>query len=498
MKKRKIKSSCTTILVGKNATFDGSTMMARDEDISEDFNPKKHIIIPPEKQPHIYKSKNNDFEIILPENPLQYSSKPDARENSGIFGEAGINSLNIAMTATETITTNPLVLGADPFVNSGFGEEDLLTIILPYIKTAKEGVFRLGELLEKYGTYESNGIGFQDENEIWYLETIGGHHFIAKRVQDDEYCVCPNYFNINSFDFVDALGEQKNNICSKDLIDFIQKNKLDLTIKNEKDGIKDLTKEKNFNTRLIFGSHTNKDKYYNSPRAWFMLRYFNKKEYDFDNPYSKFNPESDELPWSMKPLHKITVEDIKYVLSSHYQGTKYDPFVKYGDLSYSNKFRTIGYNQNCEVTLTHIRPNLNEKIKCIEWIAFGPNPFNVFIPQYSRVNDTNKYLKQFKDEVDTDIFYWINRINAALADQNYDESKPLVEKYQNLIESKSHEFINIFDKKFNDKKNIEEKDLEEANNVIVEFVKKETNKLLSELLFVSSLKMKNAFSRSDA
>ena len=85
-----------------------------------------------------------------------------------------------------------------------------------------------------------------------------------------------------------------------------------------------------------------------------------------------------------------------------------------------------------------------------------------------------------------------------MADQNYDESKPLVEKYQNLIESKSHEFINIFDKKFNDKKNIEEKDLEEANNVIVEFVKKETNKLLSELLFVSSLKMKNAFSRSDA
>ena len=85
------------------------------------------------------------------------------------------------MTATETITSNPLILGSDPLVYSGIGEEDFLTIVLPYIKSAREGVYRLGELLEKYGTYESNGIGFQDENEIWYMETIGGHHFIAKK-----------------------------------------------------------------------------------------------------------------------------------------------------------------------------------------------------------------------------------------------------------------------------------------------------------------------------
>ena len=141
---------------------------------------------------------------------------------------------------------------------------------------------------------------------------------------------------------------------------------------------------------------------------------------------------------------------------------------------------------------------MNDKIKCIEWIAFGPNAFNVFIPQYSRVNDTNKYLREFTEDVDTNIFYWINRINAALADQNYDESKPLVEKYQKLIESKSHQFINKFDKEINYKKEVKETDLEDANNEIVEFIKKETNKLFGELLFISSLKMKNAFSRSDA
>lgn len=494
MKNRK--TSCTTILVGKKATYDNSTMMARDEDIVNFFTSKKYIINKSENQPKKYKSINSSFEIELPKNPLQYSSKPDTIEGSGIFGEVGINSLNIAMTATETITTNPRVLGADPFVDSGFGEEDLLTIILPYIKSAKQGVFRIGELLEKYGTYESNGIGFQDENEIWWVETIGGHHFIAKRVPDDSYVVAPNQFGIKKFDFSDAFGEQKNNICSKDLIDFIQNNNLDLSIKKEKND-NNLKTEKNFDTRTAFGSKTDFDKDYSTPRAWYMLRYFNSKTYKFDGENADFFPHSEKLPWSLVPEHKITVEDIKYVLSSYYQGTKYNPYVKYGDLKERKRFRTIGYNENGELTLTHIRNNLSDEIKCIEWIAFGANPFNVFIPQYSRVNDTPEYLKDFKEEVNTDNFFWINRIIAALADPNYNEAMPLIEKYQNFVACKSHEFINIFDKKFNGSK-IDSKILEEANNEIVNFVKKETNKLLKEILHIASLNMKNSFSRSDA
>ncbi len=50
-----------------------------------------------------------------------------------------------------------------------------------------EGVIRLGSILEKYGTYEMNGIAFQDQNEIWWLETIGGHHWMARKVPDEAY-----------------------------------------------------------------------------------------------------------------------------------------------------------------------------------------------------------------------------------------------------------------------------------------------------------------------
>ena len=50
----------------------------------------------------------------------------------------------------------------------GIGEEDFLTLVLPYIKTAREGE-RLGALLEEFGTYEMNGVAFSDVDEIWWL-----------------------------------------------------------------------------------------------------------------------------------------------------------------------------------------------------------------------------------------------------------------------------------------------------------------------------------------
>ena len=77
--------------------------------------------------------------------------------------------------------------GYVPAQPGGLGEEDMVTLVLPYAKSARDGVRILGDLLERYGTYENNGIAFSDVDEIWWLETIGGHHWIAKRVPDDAY-----------------------------------------------------------------------------------------------------------------------------------------------------------------------------------------------------------------------------------------------------------------------------------------------------------------------
>ena len=66
-------------------------------------------------------------------------------QKTGFGGEVGINVYNVAMSETETITTNSRVLGADPLVATGIGEEDMLTLVLPYIKTARGGRVALRE-----------------------------------------------------------------------------------------------------------------------------------------------------------------------------------------------------------------------------------------------------------------------------------------------------------------------------------------------------------------
>ena len=228
---------CTTILVGKKASYDGSTMIARNDDSpSGQFTPKKFVVVHPEEQPKKYESVLSHVEIDLPEDPMRYTAVPNALDGEGIWAAHGVNAAGVGMTATETITSNARVLGADPLVeyvpakdgveeiSGGIGEEDIVSLVLPYIHSAREGVTRLGSLLEKYGTYEMNGIAFSDKNEIWWLETIGGHHWIARRVPDDAYVVMPNQFGIDAFDLEDALTEQKEHMCSADLKEFIEKN----------------------------------------------------------------------------------------------------------------------------------------------------------------------------------------------------------------------------------------------------------------------------------
>lgn len=168
------KDACTTVLVGKGATYDGSTMIVRSEDSPAGrFIEKKFVIVKPDNQPKKYKSVISKVEVDLPDNPMQYSAMPNATGEEGIWASSAVNTANVGISATETISSNALVLGADPLVDSGLGEEDYVTITIPYIKTAKEGVIRLGSLVEKYGTYEMNGIAFSDSNEIWWIETIG-------------------------------------------------------------------------------------------------------------------------------------------------------------------------------------------------------------------------------------------------------------------------------------------------------------------------------------
>ncbi len=493
--------ACTTILVGKNATFDGSTMIARNDDSGAGhFTPKKFVVVSPDEQPKTYESVISHVKVELPEQPMRYTAMPNAVKGEGIWAASGVNEANVGMTATETITSNPRVLGADPLVcyhpaedgkeeiPGGIGEEDIVCLVLPYIKSAREGVKRLGSLLEQYGTYEMNGIAFQDSDEIWWLETIGGHHWIARRVPDDAYVVMPNQLGIDQFDLEDALSEQNEYMCSSDMAEFILKYHLDLSM------------EGGLNPRDAFGSHDDSDHVYNTPRAWYMLRTLNPNTYCWDGENAEYTPFSDDLPWCLVPERKITVEDVKYVLSSHFQGTAYDPYLAYGDKSMSGAFRSIGINRNDFMSLIQMRPDQTKDSSILEWVAFASNAFNVLVPFYAQVDTTPEYLSNTTGEVSTDNFYWASRMVAAMADASYKKSIFHIERYKEHVLAKGHEIVNRYDARLaaemDEGKRMELK--REANEQIARMVKKETQSTLDKVLFELSSQMKNAYSRSDA
>ena len=507
--------SCTTILVGKDATYDGSTMIARNDDSgSGHFTAKKFVVVEPENIPKTYKSVLSHVEIPLPQKGLRYTCVPNAEEGQGIWGACGVNEKNVGMTATETITSNERVLGADPLVEyhkaeenkkeqiGGIGEEDLVSLVIPFIKTAREGVERLGSLLEKYGTYEMNGIAFSDEKEIWWLETIGGHHYIARRVPDDAYVVMPNQLGIDYFDMDDALGDQEEFICSADMAEFIKQNHLDLSMDFEEDDEDAWT----INPRECFGSHDDADHVYNTPRAWYMLRYFNPKTFDWDGPEADFRPTDDDLPWALIPERKVTPEDVKYVLSSHYQGTPYDPYLTYGDKSMAGAYRSIGINRNDFLGFVQIRPYMPNSAKAIVWLAFASNAFNAMVPFYTNVDSTPNYLNSTTGTVSTDSFYWTSRLIAAMADASYKTSLNLIERYQLAVQSKAHEILGRTDRALNTPapsgrrpgKAAAAKLCTKAKEEMADMLRKETDDTLKKVLNACSNAMKNQYARSDA
>ena len=486
---------CTTILVGKKASYDGSTLMARNEDAGNgSFAPKRFLVVNPEDQPREYVSVLSGCRIELPDQPLRYTAAPNALPDKGIWGEAGINSCHVAMTATETITSNARVQGADPLVKDGIGEEDMLTIVLPYIRSAREGVELLGRLLEKYGTYEMNGVGFQDADEIWWMETIGGHHWIARRIPDDCYAVVPNQLGIDSLDLTDAFGEKKENLCSSDLISFIRDHHLDLSMEERK-----LEEETDLDVRAVFGSHDDADHTYNTPRAWVMERHLNPQSNVWDGPEADYLPTSDDIPFWRVPEHKVTVEDIKYVLSDHYQGTPYDPYGHHGQDDMRGAYRPIGINRNNIQLLTQIRADMPEVIRDVQWIAMGSNVFNAMIPFYANVTTTPAYVRDTGAEVSTDYFYCANLLISAMADSHFAVCASPLERYQHAVHGKGQAMLRTFDHEALEK-NPEELGayLEACNQKISDMAQEETADFLSKVLYQASMGMKNAFARSDA
>jgi dipeptidase len=314
------------------------------------------------------------------------------------------------------------------------------------------------------------------------METIGGHHWMARRVPDDRVVINPNQFGMDEFDLEDAFGRQSSHLCSKDLREFISENDLDLNQNGA------------FNPRDIFGSHRDMDHIYNTPRAWFMGRFLTPYSHRWDGPDAEFTPESDNIPWSFIPDRKITVEDVHYLLSGHYQGTPYNPYTSH-DTGKRGMYRSIGINRTGVTSVCQIRSGVPEEIRGIEWICFGSTTFSAMLPVYPNVPKMPDYLSKVTLDASTENLFWSSRLIGALADPIFASCIQDIERYQTAVAVGGRRIIREYDRRM-----AESGDFtlaEEANRMLCDMCREETVKVLNKVLQTASEHMKNGYSLAD-
>ena len=396
----KLPSECTTIIVGQEQTADGSMIVARSEDWDAMEAKNYEIFEDTDNGPREFVAKDSPFRCELPEKALGYSALSPYNLH-GHWGSAGFNTAGVGMSATESIFSNDEVLKHDPLVENGVAENSVFNITLPYVHTAREGVERLGMLIEKYGIAEGFGIGFVDSKEIWYLETACGHRWLACRMPKDQYFVTGNQSRFRTYD----PNDKENYLASADLIEFAEKHGL----YNPAQGA--------FDFHEAYARDIKLDTTYNYPRVWGLQQFF--------SPEIKNDVTKNTFPVFAKAAHKVTLTELRTAFRFHYDNTEHDPYLNSNP---KEPYRPVSIFRTTQTHLLQVRPELPQAIGCVNYVAMGMADLGVFLPLYQGITSYPEAYTKGNGESSDDSAYWKFRKIMVLGMTNYNKYAPIIKE----------------------------------------------------------------------
>ena len=396
----KLPSECTTIIIGQEQTADGSMIVARSEDWDAMEAKNYEIFEDTDNGPREFVAKDSPFRCELPEKALGYSALSPYNLH-GHWGSAGFNTAGVGMSATESIFSNDEVLKHDPLVENGVAENSVFNITLPYIHTAREGVERLGMLIEKHGIAEGFGIGVVDSKEIWYLETACGHRWLACRMPKDQYFVTGNQSRFRTYD----PNDKENYLASADLIEFAEKHGL----YNPAQGT--------FDFHEAYARDIKLDTTYNYPRVWGLQQLF--------SPEIKNDVTKNTFPVFAKAAHKVTLTELRTAFRFHYDNTEHDPYLNSNP---KEPYRPVSIFRTTQTHLLQVRPELPQAIGCVNYVAMGLADIGVFLPLYQGITSYPEAYTKGNGESSDDSAYWKFRKIMVLGMTNYNKYAPIIKE----------------------------------------------------------------------
>jgi len=328
------KDACTSIMVGRLASTDGSVMTSH---TCDSWYRTWMNIVPAHDYPRdtitsVYDGLMHTEHVTDQTGVKKLGEVPQAKHTYRYLNTA-YPCLNEHQLGIGETTYS----GRDTMVNKAgmFRIEELCRLALERCTTAREAIRLMDELTKKYG-YGDGGecLTIADPKEVWIFEIQGagpkkiGAVWAAQRIPDDEIAVSANVSRIGRLNLDDPdhfMASENVKKVAKDM------------------GLWDGKEEFSFWKAYSGGNYFNEPKNY-SVRELFIMQQL--------APSAGFTNELTELPVSVKPDNKVSVSDVARLLGSYYEGT---------ELSLATKMDTIaarkGMKGNAMQTNPWMRPD---------------------------------------------------------------------------------------------------------------------------------------------
>ena len=398
--------ACCGFIIGRQLTKDGTTLFGRTEDYPYYPNGGKHnknyVVVDAKtyNEGEQIQDESNGFTYPHAASEMRYTATYDSARgdgSNGAFGEHGFNEAGVSMTATVSASPNKQVLATDPLKADGLPEAAMLDVILPRVKTAREGVELLAKVIEEKGSAEGNIVVFADQNETWYMEILSGHQYVAVKVPEDKYAVFANTYYLGHVDLTDT----ENVIASKDVEKVAKESG---NYQTDKDG--------NFHIAKSYGPAKYAEGDRSRTYAGITLLDPKAKVTYEDDEYELFRSPSD-------PNKKYTLEDAFAFQRNRFEhlNGRFVPddqigVKKQGDDGSKDEVRQDQYkyalgNENViDAHVYQINPNLPKTFGGTVWLGLGPSRNTPYVPFYGNVKDTYQAFKPRTETYDPNSWYW--------------------------------------------------------------------------------------------
>lgn len=388
---------CTSITVGRLATFDGSVITSHTDD---SHRTRSWMDIIPAKThaknatTPMYKRVADDSHVMPTYRHDKVGEIPQVKKTFGF-----INTAYPCMNEYQ-LGVGESTFGGRPELQSNAGLIDcqrLIQLMLERTKTARGAIELAGELLEQYGWNDAGEcLTIADTKEVWHFEVVGpgkgkvGAVWVAQRVPDNHISVNANASTIKEVD----LEDEDFFMSSENLYSLAEENGW-------------WNQEETF--RFCYA-------YAPGSRTSIAARRREWRVFNLLAPSIGLDPYAENYPFSVKPDDKVDLSDLVSVFKDYYEGTDFNfvkditvadedgntiispmanPFMPY-DMNKAFRInggwgwrgeRTIARWYTMYATIIQSRSWLPDEIGGVVWLAQDNVATSVYIPVYAGTTD---------------------------------------------------------------------------------------------------------------